>query len=95
MENENKHGAEAEALRVALEMPIEGIYHDGYAWQEKVQEILDRVDAGDSLAFLNTQSKRAEAAEAEIAVMRRRITKLANEGWAWSDEIRALAGKEG
>ena len=47
------HGAEAEELRKGLEALIED--HPDRRWTDKVQNLLDRVDARDSLAYLEAQ----------------------------------------
>lgn len=70
---ERERGAEAEALRVAFEALLHGLEDDSVP-ADMVQEVLDRIDASNSLEFLEREGMAGRVIDVDAAVPNARVS---------------------
>ncbi len=86
---DRKHGAEAEELRRGVERLLDQVRHvEGHDarvvlidFRRGIQSLLDRVDARDSLAFLESRDEKLVAKDAEIERLTVGIEKAMRDGF--------------
>lgn len=86
-EHGHVHGREAEELRRGIEQLIEsnaGVHLSN--WPEELQDLLDRVDARDSLALFEAQDKEIKEIGGEADPTERRLAELAGNAPAQTSE---------
>jgi len=79
---ERERGAEAEALRVAFELLADKNEITG----EDIMDVLERIDAGEALAYLEGRGKRLATAEARVKELEVRLERVREWCEEWGHE---------